>query len=790
MAQARPTESAPARLLTPAARGETSLALATGLFLAACVVFSLLRAGPPAAVPASAPPTEFSAGRAMKHLEIIARKPHPTGSLAHAEVRDYLLRELSAAGLRPEVRRAVGVNREWGRTIQVGRVENVLARLGGTAGAGKALLLAAHYDSRPHSFGASDNGAAVAALLETLRALKAGPPLKNDLIFLFTDGEEDGLLGARAFTEEAARHGEVGLALNFEARGNSGPSIMFETSDGNGWLIREFARAAPSPVANSLASEIYKRLPNDTDLTVFKQAGWPGLNFAYIGGLPHYHTLLDRADRADQGSLQHHGSYALALARHFGDLDLGGRAEADAVYFDLLGAALVHYPGRWVWPLTFASAVFFVVLVAVGRGRRRLTLAGVALGFLALAASLLLSPAVAWLVWGRLRESHDEFAAAPGGMYSGSLLLLGFAFLAVALTSALYALCVKRFSVEGLTAGALLWWLILLAAVSIYLPGGSYLLAWPLLFSLAGFGCLLWQKGGRAAPPAVCLVLALCAVPGIILFVPLLQRTFSGLTLNGAWALVGAVVLLVGSLVPHLGVIAAPQRFLFPGVMAAAGVVLLAVGATASGFDARHPRRDSLFYGLDADGGKAFWASEEARPDEWTAQFFPDGARTVTLPELLSADTFKPFLRGEAPAVGLAAPAVALLEDRTEDGVRTLRLRVTSPRRAPVVSVYVDSRAEVLKALVDGKRVDEEADTPAAFARRARWSMRYYAFPEEGVELTCETRATEPLKLRVVDQSYELPDIPGQAPRARPEHIIPSTLSLTDSTFVSKSFVF
>ena len=299
MAQVGLTENTSARpLAAPMVGREMILTLATALFIAAFAGFSLHQTNPPNVVPASAPPIEFSAERALKHLEIIARKPHPIGSLAHAEVRDYLLRELSAAGLKPEVQQTIGVNRDWGRMIQAGTVENIIGRLPGTAHTGKTLLLNAHYDSRSHSFGANDNGAAVAGLLETVRALRSGEPLKNDLIFLFTDGEEDALLGARAFASESAWVQDVGLVLNFEARGNSGPSIMFETSDENGWLIKEFAQAAPAPVvSNSLAYEIYKLLPNDTDLTVFKEAGWPGLNFAYINGQPHYHTQLDSLDK-------------------------------------------------------------------------------------------------------------------------------------------------------------------------------------------------------------------------------------------------------------------------------------------------------------------------------------------------------------------------------------------------------------------------------------------------------------------------------------------------------------
>jgi Zn-dependent M28 family amino/carboxypeptidase len=132
----------------------------------------------------------------------------------------------------------------------------VVARLAGT-GSGKALLLMAHYDSRGTAPGASDDGYGVASLLETARALTTSPPLTSDIIFLFTDGEEDGLLGAQAFVSSHRWAAHVGVVLNFEARGNAGPVLMFQTSDDNGALVRQLARAAPHPVASSLSQAVY-----------------------------------------------------------------------------------------------------------------------------------------------------------------------------------------------------------------------------------------------------------------------------------------------------------------------------------------------------------------------------------------------------------------------------------------------------------------------------------------------------------------------------------------------------
>ncbi|MGR9071690.1 MAG: M20/M25/M40 family metallo-hydrolase, partial [Gammaproteobacteria bacterium] len=284
--------------------------------LVALSALGLYHASPPSPLPVDAPPAFFSAARAMSHVRRIAQHPHPVGTVENAEARDYLIGELRALGLEPQVQTALGVHAapEGGR---VGVVRNVLVKIPGRK-AGKALLLSAHYDSTHAGPGAADNAASVAAVLETLRALKHAPPLQNDLICLFSDGEEAGLLGAEAFVSSHPWATAVGLVLNFEYRGNAGASLMFETSRGNGRLIDGFAEAVANPLGSSLMVEIYKRLPNDTDLTVFKRAGLSGMNFAAIEGHSAYHTRLDRPDALHPESLQHQGEIMLALAGHFG----------------------------------------------------------------------------------------------------------------------------------------------------------------------------------------------------------------------------------------------------------------------------------------------------------------------------------------------------------------------------------------------------------------------------------------------------------------------------------------
>ena len=188
--------------------------------------------------------------------------------------------------------------------------------------------------------------------------IKAGPLLARDLIVLFDDGEENGFHGSRLFVDEHPWAKEIGLVLNFDARGNSGPSIMFETSEDNGWLIRQYAQAIPQPLATSLSMDVYRIMPNDTDLTVFKQAGMGGLNFAFGAGLAYYHTPEDTPENLDPRTLQHQGENALAAVRRFGQLDLDDTRQENVVYTSILSRMVMSYSTKWVPPLAFVAGLF------------------------------------------------------------------------------------------------------------------------------------------------------------------------------------------------------------------------------------------------------------------------------------------------------------------------------------------------------------------------------------------------------------------------------------------------
>ena len=341
----------------------------TLLLFSGYVYISLALLSPPKVLPETTDPLDFSAERALKHLKIIAKEPHSGGTKAHAEVRNYLIDYCKKAGLEVEIQDATGLH-DYGRLINAGRILNVIARLKGTDHQ-KTILVMSHYDSQPNTPGAADDGAGIAAMLETIRALKAGQKLKNDVVFLMSDLEEIGLLGAEAYVNQKMNAEDIGILLNFESRGNTGVSFTFEVSDQNGWLMQQFAQAAKYPFASSLAYEIYKLMPNDSDFTEFKDTGISGLNSAFIEGFSNYHSMTDTPENINLRSLQHHGTHMLDLVRHFDQQDLNNTKAPDAIFFNLIGSWLVLYPASWDWPLIMITSLLFVLLIFVGSKKQR-----------------------------------------------------------------------------------------------------------------------------------------------------------------------------------------------------------------------------------------------------------------------------------------------------------------------------------------------------------------------------------------------------------------------------------
>ena len=488
----------------------------------------------PAPLGSGVPETQFSAERALKHVEAVSQAPHPVGSAEHMVVKNYIVSALRQTGLAPQVQKSVAADGWTGMPIPL---ENIIAEMKGSQ-SGKSVLLVAHYDSVSGGPGAADDGAAVGALLEAARTLKALPQFRRDILFLFTDGEEPGLLGAKAFVAENPLAKNVGLVLNFEARGSSGPVILFETSNQNAWLIDNVSKAASHPVANSLSYEIYKRLPNDTDFSVFKHAGYPGLNFAFIDGVANYHRAGDNLQNLDRGSLQHHGDYAVELGARFANAESLEPSRNDAIYFDVLGKTLVHYSYSIGTLLLIAAIMLTAWTIFQGFRQQSLRVENLIFSILVvlagIAASVLVSVFLQRILSILAARSSPIQASLLGhrGYYVTAMCAAG-----LAATVFLNTWNVKRFGPANAGAAVLLIWSGLALCTGIWMQGASFLLVWPLLFSGLAWTVALYK------PSYTRKLLLAGTVPAALILVPMAHKMFTAFSI-GSTPIISALLAL------------------------------------------------------------------------------------------------------------------------------------------------------------------------------------------------------------------------------------------------------
>ena len=695
------------------------LALAITLLIGLLSLFDM-----PAVVPATAPATEFSAGRAMQHLHVIAAESRAVGTPGHEAARHYLIDQLRAMGLEPEVQSASAVMRFPGSdAFGTGAGANVVARLPGVDSTG-AIALNAHYDSGPTGPGAS-----------------------------------------------------------------------------------EFFSVAPNPRAYSLLPELVWSLPMlraACDLQDYLEKGSAGLGFIYMADTPAYHTNRDSIVEIDPRSIQHEGSYTLAAVRHFGDLDLTGLPRSsERVFFNALPGVIVHYGGGWVIPLAALATALAVAVIVAGFRRRQLTGFGLAAGALAFLFGTVATVVLVALLWVEIWLANSDYQVFLAGTYQANLYVVALSFAALALMAMLYALLQRRMRLHNLAAGALLIWTLFLWLVSVAMPGMSYLVLWPLLFGLLPLAWALTSAslstgistslstgpaGRRAQQPWWRLaVLMVAAVPAIILLpstfyqmVPFLSYVgaLTGIPLLGLSALF--VAPLGSLLVLHFDLLASEsmpgRRWFVPGGLALVTVALIAWGNATSGFDAGHPRTDRIAYELDADTGEARWVTPDRDLDAWTAQFFPAGTTRSDA-----------GFAAPAPAVPLAAPELTVLSDTIDGDVRTLQLRLSSPRGADEFQVSIAAPGEIVAAAVDGRPLDLREYN---LAREGRLYLIYAGVQPAGAELMLAVRSPEPITIEVTETANGLPEVPGMAIQPRPADIMPALGFPRDPTIVRRTFTY
>ena len=771
-------------------------------------------------MPDDAPLTEFSAVRAMKHLEHIASKPHSMGTNEHSKVREYIVDELKKMGIEPEIQVTEVF---YPDKYLAATVKNIIVTLSGTESS-KSILIAGHYDSVIDSYGASDDGSAVVTMLETIRLLRLKQPIKNDIIFLFTDGEEIGLTGASAFIEKHPLAKTIGLVLNFDSSGTSGPSTLYQTSNDNNWIINEFAKAVPFPIANSIFYEVSRNEPDDTDFSLFKKNGSSGFNFLYFEHKFDYHTGGDNAQNISVESIQHNGSYASSLIQHFANIKLDNTEKENAVYFNTIGKGFVHYSYLWIAPFAIVTVLLLLGILFIGFKRKILRPIRLLFGFLAFVIHLVIAPSIITMTTFILIKYYpgNDFRLL---FYNQDILLIGLVGITVAISFSFYHLALKGIRIWQLILfvsliilmliwsslislmtilatvgiGAITWflyrkpttvwelslgssigWAILMVAGSIMIPGASYLFTWPLLFSLIPVGILFFREN-RNEYSILQVFLFLAASLPILIWVPNLTYiffTWLGLKMTGEAIIF--TVLCLSILIIHIEIITRIKPWLVPLISFSAGLFLLLYGSVNLEYSERYKQQNSLILATNGNTNKTFFTSLNDKTDEWTVDYLSELPDTSKLNDFFPLSK-KDFIKNTVVMENIPIPNLVIIKDSIIGSRRLVKFHINSSRNADNLFVYIKSNSDSIKL-----RINESEMKKLKPVDKTEWYLiKYYAFPEEGIDMELLLLEKQNIEISLTDFIYGLPVIGEVKIKQRPDYM----MSNGDLTMATKKFI-
>lgn len=742
---------------------------------------------PKSGTPASISETKFSTERALIHLREITKAPHYIGTEEHARVREYIVEQLNGLGLKTEIQEGFIMNPKW---KSLDKPKNILAKIKGS-GNGKSLLLLSHYDSAlTPSFGASDAGSGVVTILETIRAFQASAKTPtNDIIILFTDAEEVGLDGARLFVKNHPWAKNVGIALNFEARGSGGPSNMIvETNSGNKNLINAFMEAdVKFPVASSLMYSIYKMLPNDTDSTVLRQGGdIDGFFFAFIDDHFDYHTANDNFENLDRNTLQHQGEYLLPLVHYFADADLSSlKSSEDHVYINVPILKMISYPFAWIIPMLILAISVFTILIVYGLNKKVLSGKTIARSFVPFLLAFVSCGLIGFYGWKLLLVLYPQYSEIQHGFtYNGHIYISFFVLVSLAILFGVYHRYSKKTNVASLLIAPLIFWLLINVIVAIYLKGAAFFII-PVFLGLLSLWILIRQE-----KPNLILMVIIGAL-AIFMFVPLIQFFPVGLGLK---MLVGSCLitaLLFGILLPVFGFYS--KKGILSAVFILLAIVFFIKAHLTSNFTAERQKPNSLVYYYDADTDETYWATYDKILDDWTKGYLGENPEEAS--NYITYASGSKYAKGysfavEAPAKNIPLFKAVLNSDTIINDIKKRTFTIIPNRNVNQISLYVAEGVEFDFLSFNGQSLPlNNNENRASQKIKSKELVRYYVSDKDSLEVSYEVSKDQKVSFTVMEYSYDLLDHPQFKINNRAENMMPKPFVVTDAIIVKKKII-
>lgn len=739
---------------------------------------------PDANVPQTTTNADFSVENVRTHLKIISSEVHHVGTEAHKEVQNYLVSELEKLGLSPElqIQTSFSYRRGAGTTV-----ENIIARIEGT-GEGKALMLLSHYDSAvPFSKGAADDGSGIATILEGLRVFlgKETPP-KNDIIILFSDAEELGLLGARAFIGYHDWIEDVGLILNFEARGSGGPSFMLmETSGKNSRMLQEFLKTNPSyPTTSSLSYSVYKMLPNDTDLTPFREvADINGFNFAYIDDHFDYHTAQDAFERVDVETLVHQGDYLMSTLSYFANNELSNlNSDSDRIFVNFPLIKMLHYPFSWNTPLFIVGLLLFVGLLIFGLKRGILNGKGIGVGFLPFLISLVGCSLLSFGLWKLILVIHPDYKdILQGFTYNGYQYIAAFTALNIWLSLVIYNRYFDKHTPQDLLVAPVTFWFIVNAVVILYLPGAAFFII-PVFMAIITLAFLILKDLSSQMKIGLFVFLS---IPMLYMLSPMIKLFPVALGLSALFISAVFTVLMFGLLVPVLSLLSI-RKIVKIGAGSIA-ILFFMVATIKSGFSVGSKKPTNITFHYNADNQVSYWASLNQNQDEYTRQFLGDDPQRGVMPEESGVRSTRIQYHQKTENRAVMMSEMVINKDTIDGDERKLNFTIVPQRRITRYEFISNSTQNFSTFLINGAPIGDGEISRGQNQFIMRFTM---ANTDTVLNVSCSMDKDMIPDFYMVETSYDLETNSLFDIEPKPEHMMPFAFVTGDAIVAIQTLKF
>lgn len=433
--------------------------------------------------------------------------------------------------------------------------------------------------------------------------------------------------------------------------------------------------------------------------------------------------------------------------------------------------------------LVLAGATF-----VVGRRRGGMGLRGISVGVGSTLGAILISGLLSFQMFNWLTPLHPEYGLLHGSSFHHEKwYFLSMVILSWTVLVSLVAICRRWFALSELAWGGTLVALLGAIAMLAWMPLAALNLVWPVLF---GEAALLWFVMRLEDPPraqwlrtARLVVLWILICPVIIFLMPITEVLWVAMSIAVAPALTTLASVGLLLVLPILAPFQAKSRVRTPLVLAFHVLLFLGIGLAGSGASEDSPTPARLFYVMDQEGGRAWWATSDDSEIPWIRRRVPD-TQVVD-----GEGDFHPtgYLTAAADPVEAEVARVEVLVDTIQGERRLVRLSIQSLIRAERLDLRPAQGTEAILMAINDRPIGWSGSLEGGLG----WPLTHWGDPGWGVDVDISLPAhAEAPEFHLREISYRPGEILGPEAFHRPPHLIPSIVGMSDVAVVGSRIRF